>query len=529
MPANSTNPFHRQLDKESGMNRTQTRKPAKSSSKPAPTQIESEDETFTDNEAEEFASAPVKDDTRRKKTTIVRSPNIRGAPKQQRINNQEADEDDIEEVRQSEPTTGSAQLFLLALARNNVQAPRSFLEPSEYIPSAGNMFQILQQVTNIIGENTYLFEICPGYNSMAMNLYYGFVYYFQLLRARDAVGQLTRLERRSLRHFENIGKPEAWPIATPMVGFIQALGSCESPDKMYSFIAPRTIEYKFTADKGLTGLSTIAGSARVPIIPAMQAILRNFGTDDIFYNDSSYQFEPIELPLSSTRTFLGLKDSAITGNDFHALVFNQCWNQPSETSEPIGNFTLGQRQGNVRRWRIPIIHDNADLTSLESFLFGDATKTAWIKQLLNMSAQVNRFFPGSTTLGSIPPFTTMETFTHVTYDKKGSARSRVANEWYGERTNWTVSTRSNYFGDQSNMANAAATSVSTLAHFTDKVTATQAIIFQTEMDGPYFVNESPTEITVPITQCDSVNQQDPTGNALELIQSNLYDNRGGRN
>jgi hypothetical protein len=200
-----------------------------------------------------------------------------------------------------------------------------------------------------------------------------------------------------------------------MIGFIQALGSCESPDKMYSYITPTFPDFsKFDKNKSLSGINHVHGICRVPIIPHQQEFLRRFGHDIASYNKRYDRFEPEALPLvTGTNTYLGLDSSSATDPDFQTLVFNLAFFLSFESNENIGNFTLSQRQTRVKRWSIPRLDDKEDFTQLETFLFGNGEETHWIRQLQRISASVNKFFPGSTNLAAIPPTTTMENYTEV--------------------------------------------------------------------------------------------------------------------
>lgn len=518
---------HRSYDQESGMNRTTRGGRRQQRAAPPPPVSSDESGDYTDSEVEVVARAAVRDDSRRQRTTLVRRPAARGAPQQQNPQAQEATHEDVEEVRPVTVTTATHRAFLLALGRNSIQAPLTYPEVNHYIPDAGNMFYVVYEMTRAVGENTLLFERCPGYNSLALAIYYGYVYYYQILRAREDAGHLTRLERRSLKIFESIGKPESWPIATPLIGFVQALGSCESPDKMFSHVIPAFVRFgSFTTKKGLTGLSTVPGAARTPIIPAMQEYLRRFGTDKTDYNATDLVFYPAKTPLSNTNTFVGIEASDATDLDFQALAFNQCWNIPSETSEPIGNFTVGQKQASVARWRVPKVEDKEDFQAMETFLFGDGERTHWIKELIKVSAHVNRFFPGSTNLSAIPPTTTMENFTPVTYEKTGTARAAEKDKWFHTRSNWTITSKANYFGDQSTPLVIAALSTSTNSEFkTSVVPAALEVNFRPLRSGPYFVNATGTE-TKPVPQSEGVKQQDPMARCSEIINSTMYDNKG---
>jgi len=283
----SNNPFGkdfaaRSYDKESGQNRVQNSGKGE--------EIREHDGA---QEAEQFAEAAVPDDSVRKDTSVTRQTERR-KPDQSRERASEATPFDVKPQRQVQPTYGSsgAQL-LLALARHAVPAPITFEKSNEYIPDASNYMEAVYQMTHLLTDNQKLYELVPDYTSIALNLYYAHVYFYQVLRARDEIGILTRLQRRSLRIYNTIGKPESWPIATPLTGFIQALGAAESPDKMYSHVAPKLPGIdKFTSKKCLQGLKGVTGAGIVPIVPAYHEFLRLYATNKAHFDDDDLTFYP---------------------------------------------------------------------------------------------------------------------------------------------------------------------------------------------------------------------------------------------
>jgi len=530
MPFPKDKKSHRSYDQESGMNRTnRSGNSSRKARKPAPVESSSEDDSFTESEVENFVQAKYKDDSRRKKTEVTRSRTSRGAPQQPKQEAKEADATDVEHVDKPEATPGTTGfLFLVAAARAVIPVPVTHHATNEYIPSAGNMFFAIWEITNIIGSNTKLYEVVPDYSSIALNLYYGYVYYYQVLRARDDIGTLTLFERRSLRILESIGKPESWPVAAPLSGFVQAFGSAEVPDKKYTVVSPALPNLsKMTKDKGLLDMSKVNGIGRVPIVPAFQEFLRRFGEQSAPYDDATNLFHPAATPLNSTsdaNAFVGLQASRATDADFQSLSFNTTWNSAFETEEPIGQYSLAQRQTAISRWRIPKVENVANLTTLEEFLFGDQSNVRWIKNLLRIANAVNELFPGSTNLGAIPPTTRMETFSSTKYSVT-KARVAVQDSWYHAQNKWKLDLVSHYFGDAENIHNqAAATAAVNITYTADVMPALIATTQDPQRTGPYFESTG-TDITVPLIEAETFTRQDPVEMFHELI-NNLYDNHG---
>jgi len=518
----------RSYDRESGMNRTKGSK-GKRHQAPPPIQESSEDENTTDSDAEELAMANTRDDSVRKTKKPSRPLEYRGKPVQSKNEAQEADEEEVEEVKKPEVTTSSHFTFLVAMTRQIAPKPISYPTINEYVPDCGNMFMVIYHMTNLIGNNLRLIELSPEYTSIGLNLYYSHVYYYHILRARMDCGTITRFERRSLKLYETVGKPEAWPIATPLIGFIQALGYVEIPNKMYSRISPKFPTVKeFTLNKGLTNLHNVAGMGRAPIVPAYQEFLRRFAHNITHYDENTAIYTPAKTPLTVGRTettFLGLEASLDTSKDFQALAFNQGWNTSAETEEPVGQFSLGQRQTRIKRWSIPAVMDTANFQELEGFLFGNGEHVEWMRQLLKMSNAINKHFPGSTNLGAIPPLTTIETFTHVTYDVR-NARTVTADVWNQPRRLWTMSFTSPYFGPEVNTLVQASTATSVNSNLSSKIIpADLSSGFEPCHSGPYFT-DTDNDRSRPLREAEGQDNHDPTQRIEELISSVMYNAQG---
>jgi len=516
MPTN--NPFltkygARDYDKESGLNRVSNPK--------GKDEIKSTQEN--DDELNLFKETEVKDDSIRPATTVTRK-DERKTPEQQKDKPNEGTSTDIKPQKQHEPQFGSSgAMLLLAMARHAIPAPITTEKSNEVIPDASNYFEAIYQMTHLLNDNQKLYELVPDYTSIALNLYYAHIYYYQVLRARDELGVLTRLQRRSLRVYQTIGKPEAWPIATPLTGFIQAFGGSEIPDKMYSHIVPKLPGISsFKEKKCLRELHKVDGAGIAPIIPAYQSFLRLYAHNNAHYDSDESVYYPTDPELKSDNKFLQLAESKRTSLDFQTLAMNGTWNQSMETEEPIGIISRGGIQKRVKRWHIPSISDDTDFTQLENFLFVDTEDITWFRHLIKMAGRVNYFFPGSGNLSQIPAVTTTETFTKMAY-KARTARVLKDDTWYYNRKGWKFDYNAKFYGTTSNMLliMAAATSVYTEYDATIIPAAIKAP-FEGKATGPYFVNET-GENTVPIDQSDCINRIDPTNNLIELIEK-LFDN-----
>jgi hypothetical protein len=314
---------------------------------------------------------------------------------------------------------------------------------SSYIPSCGNMFMMLFSMTSIVADNTLLREMFPSYNSIAVYHYYSLVYFYQILRARQAANVLTRIENRVLTLLTRVGPPESWPIAAPLIGFIQSLGSFKSDNPMYSWIVPTVPTFSqnvaggATPTYGLTGITNLEGFSRIPPVPAYQQFLNLFGHERTRF-DTNGLLVPQTAALDATHQFLGIASETATTNAFQALAFSEGWNQPTEPESSFSITDIAVTQAAVRRWRVPALTGESHLNSLQLWLgFPDEGTSEWMSNLLVTASVFNRFWPGSTTLAEISPLTTIGSLTRVKYTVT-PARTKQDNVWYQGRSNWKL-------------------------------------------------------------------------------------------
>jgi hypothetical protein len=306
--------------------------------------------------------------------------------------------------------------------------------PSSYIPTAFNMFAMLDEMCHRLVGNHDLDTMWAGFFSPVLHLYYAHVVYFHILRARAAAGSdiLTPSERRVLAKYEGVARAERWPIAAPLIVFIQAMGAHQPAGSYNSWVVPTLPDFsRLNKHKGLAGLENVTGMLRLPVIPALQKLLHNFSTGDARYEHRILY--PATLPLSNTNQFVGISSSARDSQAFLAITYNLCWKMPHETGNdhPV-NMTAVKRDL-LDQWNVPDVPNDATLNTAEGFLgFASHKSPDWMRNMLKVSEFANRFFPGSTSLANIPPSTTIGSLTHVEYRR--STVPRPANDtWYYRR------------------------------------------------------------------------------------------------
>nr|QBA69895.1 coat protein [Botrytis cinerea partitivirus 2] len=512
---------YRDYDNESGKNRVKS----KSSKKPIllpESETESELEA-SESEVETEYEIKTKD-VHRQKSTPARPRKVKA----------QADTQNVapgEEAQQAQSSVAPAYNFLVALAYRQGTSAVQYDSRSFYTPDCQSLFSAAFNICDLLTPNSLVHEFDPSFMSISFYLYTAHLFYYHILRIRDAAGEMNREERRCLRHYENVGPAEAWPVPTPFIGILESYGTVQPPSKFYGKIVPQLPKFEnFTVSQSLTGLNTVAGFLRVPCVPAMQQFLRNFGSNVAdFENGILYPTGKATLaPGATGNVFLGLSDSATTGNAQY-LFFNHGWNTPTETEEELVSYTYALKRALVSRMNIPNIGDTTSFTGLETYLgFRDDVSKSWMKNLLRSASTVTRFFPDSVNLSAIGTRTQEELLSSVTWSKP-LQRNATADRWYYGRSLRTYSINAKVNTEQSGFLYKAAASAAPNSDFTATVHPLlfANVTYSPARSGPYFVN--PTNSTsVPLTLVEIIGQPDPLRNMLTFIDEQLYDNLGGR-
>jgi hypothetical protein len=523
----------RSYDKESGKNRTK----GKGSKKPPPPpESSSEDEAGSDSELESELEMPARDDSQRKKKAPP--PPARKGKKDGRTKFIKGEQDqgsDLEEDKEKETTSKVAPHMMLLLAATYHVGISSISRPSlsSFVPYAGNMFQMLFEMCNLVVDNTLLHEMCPEFFTPAIYLYYGHVFYYHVLRARAAAGSdvLTRLELRILKMYERVGPAESWPVAAPLIGFLHYMGSHKVEDPMFGWIVPNisldftVLQADATTPDCLGHIGSLLYHQRIPIIPAMQKLVRNFAHGTADFNNQFLR-PTGNWTLGAANIFCGLQASTAASANFVSLAHNHTWLAPLETGNEFGIINMTTKRNRLNRWNIPDVPDNADLRNLQNFLgFIDGQGFDWMKHLLSMASKMNRFFPGSTNLAEIPPLTTLGMATQVEYRRTVQVAA-AADDWYPRRTQGTFSANGYANTETGLIDSRASLTVSPNASFHATASPAVGVRIGPNRLGPFFTDGNGFErYALPITETSG--QIDPTQRFAELLTS-YYDNKGGR-
>lgn len=515
----------RNYDKESGKSRVFKGK----KSKPLPPPESASESELSASESEVESEYEIKTkDVHRQKSAPARARKTK--PQQDTLNvnvGQEAPEDEKKSI-------APASNFLVALAYRQGTSATQFDARSFYLPDCHALFSAAFFICELISQNSLVHEFDPAFMSITFYLYVGHLFYYHILRVRDVVGELTREERRCLRHYENVGPAESWPIPTPLIAILESFGSIQPPSKYYGKIIPKLPNFAgFTAAQSLHGIQAVTGIIRVPLIPALQQFLHNFGTADAnFDNGILYPTgNPTLAPGAQGNTFLGLTASAVN-SPAQIIFFNSGWNLPTESQEELQSYTYALKRALISRFNVPDIGDTATITGLESFLgFRDGLSKAWMKNLLRSSSTVCRFFPGSSNLSSIGTTVQEEIPTIFTWTAPAQ-RQAIADKWYRGRNLWTYSFNGKVNTEQSGFLYKVAASASPNTTWSPTIFPAGANVFapavySPERTGPYFANPAGS-VSIPLSLVESLGQPDPIRNMLTFMDEQLYDNLGGR-
>jgi hypothetical protein len=507
----------RNYDAESGKNRI---KPSKKKQPVIESSSESE-LSVSDSEVESELEIRAKS-TARTKTKPARKPKARA---QQAQANEDAGEEPADDDNAAS-ATNAGMTMLMAIAYRTGLAITSQPLRSFYVPDCYALFSAAFFMMEAVYDNSLLHETRAGFTSLGFFLYVGHLFYYHILRVRDATGNLTRVERRCLRRYAQIGSPDAWTVPAPLSGILASYGCITPPSKYYGKIVPRLPDLSPLSTgttTGLHNLHAVHGISRVPIIPAMQLFFRNFGDSTIatFLEDVLHPLP--SATLSATAHFCGIADSRAANNPFQVLAFNAGWNSPSEREFNFANYDLDHKRTIIRRIKVPDVPDNVAISDLEKFLgFTDGASDEWMKTLLSDASSLSKFFPGSSTLEKVD-VNTLEEFASTVTWSVNPARTMAANTWFHGRRNWRHALDGKVNTEQSGMLYKAVISASPHAVWTASTLPTNhATAGSALAEGPYFVDAP------PLTLVENSSQPDPVANLKTYIEQHMYDNLGGR-
>jgi hypothetical protein len=524
----------RNYDKESGKDRVKYSK----AKKPVVEDSESEP-VYSDSELESELDMPAKDDTVRPKQKNAKK--NKRAQKPARVANHgvEGEEDSGEELaNEIASRTGSsiAPHMQMLLAATYHISLSSITRPavSTYIPSCNSLFSMAFAMMELVSENTYLQEMCPSFFSVGFYCYVGYLYFYQVLRAKDEVGrnQLSRAERRALRALKTVGEPEAWPVPAPLIPFIQALGYYKSTNPVFSYVVPQLPDFTHVSRAagnntalGFFNFNDVPGIQRVPPIASYMEFLHNFGNRTASYNANIGWIPTAHATLAANNAFMGFTVSTAAGGaNFQAHAFSDGWNPPTEGEMRWGPIQAATKRQTIRRWNIPT-RSTTNINSIETFIgVEEGVSSQWIHSLTNMASILTRFFPGSTNLSAISPLCNLGSLTPVLVTKT-VARTARDDGWYRGRNGWKFNFRAYDDTEQGRILTRIGIATGTNYHYTANIIPVGNRL--TGRTGPFFNDDATHGETERFEsfRAEGETEADPAGRFGEQLSA-LYNATG---
>ncbi|AOF47284.1 putative coat protein [Sophora japonica powdery mildew-associated partitivirus] len=491
---------------------------------------ESSDDS-SDAEIEQALDIPVKDDSRRSKSTKGKQRSVASREKKQKqkpsvilADDDTDDEANDDLAKKSESKVAPHMVLITGSTYHFGFPPVTHPATSTFVPWCGNFFSVLFFMGESLCNSTLVQESIPDYFTPVLYWYGSMIFILQILRAREAAGAITRDERTVLQMIIKTYPLEQWTVLSPMIGFLQSLGSVKPTDPMYSWICPAFPPFTgFTALHSYRGMSTVPGIQRMPPILAYQKFIFNFGAHTTQTRDAFVYPQPTITPQNQ---FVGLQGFGANDDDFQCLTNMYGWVSPPETGSLITVTDLNLKIRTIRRWAVPDVPNNLTVTNLKTFMgLSDDLSLSWMFRVLRQMNSLSNFFPDSTNLANISPTTGLSSIADVDI---GRAPARIATDsWYRGRKGITINILSPAgFDDSSQLRLSAATCFNaSLADSTHSPLGRQISSLQS---GPYFVNDDEEHVSIPLIQYESGARTDPVLRFSEIIESKLFDRNGGR-
>jgi hypothetical protein len=513
----------RSIDTESRKPRVSLQKMKKPQPKLAPIE-DSSDEYIsdqTDQEIESELEMKVKDDTRR--SNVKMKSERRKSRKD--TSRQEASHEMKESVSPDTSVITAKHMLLRTSVYHMMPAPITFPNASTYKPSSYMMFYTLNAAHNIVFSNTYLNRLYPHYLTVASTLYYGMIFYLQILRAKTVAGIITKAESQCIRRFEREFPFETLPIMSPIILHLQNLGAVKLADPIYSWICP-TLPTTIGTASNIPGIFASSDDIMLPNVPALIRFLYEIGTaTDLNDITEDHTLVPASRVAGNTNFFgINLAAGQQANGNFQRLVYSGGLLAPPEITESLDESIITR----INRWNLPNLSAATDLTSIGSFMQTDGN-LEWFKNLINMCTEEAKFFEGSTNLSSIAPTSGLSSLIEISYIGRNhptpiddiypfSTRGFPSDIWQFKGITTRGDTNTEEFG-------IGATTQFLVTNYGRIVPNGHAGPAQT-LTGAYF---DPLMGGRQIKQIETSSTRTPKLAYEQIIRGNLYDSTGGQN
>jgi hypothetical protein len=275
--------------------------------------------------------------------------------------------------------------------------------PSQFFPAAFSLFTMLAQMQDLLLDNRYLKKIHPGYNVIASNLYYSILFFIQILRARKNANIIASLESKVLRMFERNFEFETLPVAGPLAGFFELLGSIKLSDPRYTWVSPAVPVLKGTYGKGITADE---GTYLIPDVPFLLTLAYELGSAKKAGDEHAVDWIK---GTTDTERYVKFGGFEFDHNNVYNSLFRPSFPANSDYPE---NFRAIQRF--MKNAGFPK-HDPKDtFDNIEDFLNAKGSMS-WFTHLIKQASVEADFFQAKTNLSKIAPSADLSMLTETTW------------------------------------------------------------------------------------------------------------------
>lgn len=355
-------------------------------------------------------------------------------PTKKIVSNQELSEPHTE----SKPSGGAYELFWREEQHDtfrNCRHPRI----NTYAPNALAMFEILEIAENKLAVNRHIQTQEPNYVPYAVKVYYAFIFYKQILRARKAAGKLTTDETTVLSRLDKYLPDQSLVICEPLYPYFNTIIATEFEDPMFDWNIPVICDEMFTTGaagheaNSFSGFVTHQGSVFFqPQLPAMMALLSEFiHCDDIAACMNRRVFTPYAQSAAANNTCFDVtyRNNNATGAAFKPIFASSGFSSPfkfgndnyvdaqyyareSDYASEVNISVTGLNGQGPSSQEGNAIPASRDYRSLERFLFSERSSNRsmrWFNYLKEMAITHARFFDAIYNLNDVATVGGLET------------------------------------------------------------------------------------------------------------------------
>lgn len=320
--------------------------------------------------------------------------------------------------------------------------PITFSTTAWWVPNALPLLVLCNIAVPLVARSNWIMKNETTFFPYAVITALCYIYYIQILRAREAAGELTGRESSTLTRFRKLVKEEKVIIPGPFVPYFYNIVATQLEDRKYDWVVP---SYGDLSDFLVAGGNSAATFSNLnfirPIIPHMLALMATFGSMDQPTMDARLDEERIFTAVALDRA----ADTNIFDRDidFHTNAAPQAanrWLMACGTSTPIQFWNdnantarqhlarsqfFGVKTGNTSTTGIDITaipgqrlpnnrtrdaSTQKDCHLIDSFLFLEKDKNAnWSKYMFEQLEVFSKHFTGNKNLSEMPTTGGMET------------------------------------------------------------------------------------------------------------------------